>query len=183
MKKVLPILFLIAIGVAVVLSGCTNPLEPAPTPTPTPAPTATPTPTPTPVPCPTPWIHPPSPIPTVIYNSNFSLPTGTYVYLFDNKTSFTTGTTLTIDIRANSRVTFLVMNESNFIVFKAAMENRNPNPHWEALVYDPAVTVKTFNFVVPAADNYYVVIDNSGALTPDWAPSSTANVTAVVTAV
>lgn len=107
----------------------------------------------------------------------------TYVYLFNNKTEFTAGETLTIYVQASSRVSFLIMNESNFIVFRAAMECRNPNPHWEALVYDPAVTSKIFTFVIPQTDNYYVVIDNSGALTPDWAPVSNATVTAVVTAV
>jgi hypothetical protein len=176
-------ILVIVVTAALVFILATTPYGPAPvsTPSPSPEPSATPEPeaTPTSTPTPTPAV------PTmVLYNKVFEIPAGHYSYLYDNHTlnSFAAGNLVTVVISADNPVTFLILNESNYQVFSDAMENLNPTPNWDYYLFKPKIINETIHFTVPKTDSYYFVVDNSGALTPDWAPINEANVHVVVTA-
>lgn len=174
MRKILAIMFLIAVGIAVTLSGCTNPLEPAATPTP--APTSTPVPTPTPMPTAQVTLKPSPPV--VIYNQVAVIELGTFNYLNGTLVS---GTKLDITVTSDNPIDFLLLNESNFLIYKESVTNLTPI-NFEGYIIENIVTNVSETFTVPASGKYFLIMDNTGALDPTWAPIYDATVKVVVTA-
>jgi hypothetical protein len=73
------------------------------------------------------------------------------------------GTTLNIDVSANSGIDVMVMDSSGFTDYKDAVSSFSGG-EWNSYISQKSIMKKSFTFTVPSTDRYYIIIDNTDSL-------------------